>query len=114
MRVVFVAIVCCVGCSAPSRGIIHGYVVDARGRRAPHAHVTAAYLPPTDQHPPQSPKIFGEATADLNGEFALSVTDIARHTLLIASFDDQSGVAAPSFDDPVRIRLRHNRPRVVP
>jgi hypothetical protein len=114
MRALIAATICCVGCSAPTRGTIRGYVVDAHGRPAPHARVTAAYLPPTDQDPPQSPKIFGKATADSNGEFALPVTDIARDTLLIASYDGQSGVAAPSFDRPVRIPLRYNHPRVVP
>jgi hypothetical protein len=113
-RAILVAIFCCIGCSAPSAGTIRGYVVDADGRRVPHAQVTAAHLPPTDQHPPQLAKKLGETTADSHGEFVLSVSRITRYTLLVASSDDQSGAAEPSFDHPVRIPLRHNRPRVAP
>ena len=114
MRVVLVGILCCASCSTPSAGIIRGYVVDAHGRRVAHAHVTAAHLPPTDQYPPQLAKKLGKALTDSHGEFRLSVSQVTRYTLLVASFDDQSGVAAPSFDHPVRIALRHNQPRVVP
>jgi hypothetical protein len=115
MRAVIAAIICCVGCAAaPTVGTIRGYVMDAQGRPASHARVTAAYIPPTDQDPPQSPQIFGKATTDSTGEFALPIKSSRHDTLLIASFDGQSGVAAVSFDHPVRIQLRYNRPRVSP
>ena len=113
-RVVLVLVLCCAGCSAPRSGIIRGYVVDVHGQRAPQAHVTASHLPPTDQHPPQLAKTLAETTADSHGNFTVFVDQITRYTLLIASFDNQSGVAAPSFDHAVRIPLRRNRPRVVP
>jgi hypothetical protein len=114
MRFILVPILCCASCSTPTAGIIRGYVVGAHGRRVAHAHVTAAHLPPTDQHPPQLAKKLGTAMTDSHGEFLLSVSQVTRYTLLVASFDEASGAAAPSFDHPVRIALRHNQPRVVP
>jgi hypothetical protein len=113
-RAVLVLVLLSVGCSAPRGGTIRGYVLDGRGHRAPHAHIIASDLPPTDQHPPQLAKRLGETTADSHGDFTLSLAAVTPYTLLIASFDHQAGSAAPSFDHPVRIPLRPTRSRVLP
>ena len=102
------------GSCAVHAGPIRGYIVDVHGHRAPHARVVASHLPPTDQHPPQLAKTLAETRADSHGEFTLSLDHITRYTVLIASFDHQSGSAAPSFDHPVRIPLRPTRSRMLP
>ena len=114
MRAVLVAILCCAGCSGRSGGTIRGYVVTAEGRVASYARVTVAHLPPTDQRPPQSAKKLGETTADSRGQFVLAVSEITRYTHVVASYDGQSGAAAPSVHHSVRIPLRHIPPSVVP
>ena len=113
-RALLVIVASALGCSAALAGTIRGYVVDVHGHRAPHAHVIASYLPPTDQHPPQLAKRLGETTADARGEFVFTLPRISRYDILIASFDHQAGSATPSFDRVVRIPLRRIRPRVLP
>lgn len=89
---------------------IHGYVVDADGHRIQGARVQAWHIVPTDQRPPQRPKRLGETTTGEHGNFTLSV-DSRLVNMIIASFNNQSGSALPSFSDIVRVALRHNRPR---
>jgi hypothetical protein len=94
------------GCSDAFAGIIRGYVLDKQGHRVPGARVEAWRMVLTDQQPPQHPTKLGKATADSHGEFTLTVARLSESVVLIASFDRQSGTAAPSFDHVVRIALR--------
>jgi len=99
-------------CSVIQAGTVHGYVVDADAHRVRGARVQAWCDVPTDQRPPQRSKLLAETSTDAHGNFALSV-DAREVNIIIASFRNQSGAAAPSFNSAVRVRLRHNRPRKV-
>ena len=96
--------------SLTEAAMIRGYVVDADGHRVRGARVQAWHIVPTDQRPPLHPAKLSETTSDVHGNFAMSV-DARQTNMLIASFDNQSGSAAPSFTTTVRIALRHIRPR---
>jgi hypothetical protein len=98
--------------SVAEAATIRGYVVDADGHRVRGARVQAWHMVPTDQRPPQHPTKLGETISDAHGDFVMSV-DARQTNMLIASFDRQSGAAAPSFTTSVRIALRHIRPRPV-
>ena len=98
--------------SATQAEIMHGYVVDADGRRVQGARVQVWHIVPTDQLPPRRPKRLGETTTDRRGNFALSA-DPRQVNMVIASFDNRSGAALPSFAAVVRVVLRHNRPRPI-
>jgi hypothetical protein len=91
---------------------IRGYVVDAEGHRVRGARVQGCHLVPTDQRPPQRSRRLGETTTDGRGNFVLWA-DPREINMVIASFDNQSGAALPSFSTLVRVALRHNRPRPV-
>ena len=89
-------------------GTIRGYVIDEAGNRVAGARVQAWHMVSPDQRPVQHPIKLGETTADAHGDFAISV-DAPEINMLIASFDHQSGRAAPPFSGTVRIVLRRVR-----
>ena len=93
-------------------GTIRGYVIDETGNRVAGARVQAWHMVSPDQQPVQHPRKLGESTADANGDFAISV-DGPEINMLIASFDHQSGTAAPPFSGPVRIVLHRVRLRPI-
>ena len=86
-------------------GTIRGYVIDEAGNRVAGARVQAWHMVSPDQRPFQHPTKLDETTADAHGDFAISV-DAPEINMLIASFDHQSGTAAPPFSSTVRIVLR--------
>lgn len=86
-------------------GTIRGYVIDEAGNRVAGARVQAWHMVSPDQRPFQHSTKLGETTADAHGDFAISV-DAPEINMLIASFDHQSGTAAPPFSSTVRIVLR--------
>jgi hypothetical protein len=113
-RKVVIRLLCTVGlvCPAMHATTLRGYVVDSDGRRVQGAHVQAWHMVATDQRPPQRPKRLAQTTTDRHGNFALSA-DPRAVNMIIASFDNQSGTALPSFSSIVRVSVRHNRPRPV-
>jgi hypothetical protein len=107
IRTLFIIVV--IGASAvvsscASSGTIHGYVVDARGRRVSGARVEALKLGLTDQHPPQRSKLLGQTITDSHGNFTLSA-NAQEVTIVGAEFNHQAGDAPPSFTRNVRIVL---------
>jgi hypothetical protein len=90
---------------------IRGYVIDEAGNRVAGARVQAWHMVSPDQRPVQQPTKLGETTADAHGDFVISV-DAPEINMLVASFDHQSGAAAPPFSSTVRIVIRrvHLRP----
>jgi hypothetical protein len=101
-----------VGAAAVAAAALRGYVVDAHGQRVDGARVQAWHIVATDQRPPQRPTLLAQTTTDAHGNFSLSV-GAYKVNMIIASFGNQSGAAPPSFNGPVRVKLRHNRPRLV-
>jgi len=98
--------------STAAAGTIRGYVIDEAGNRVAGARVQAWHMVSPDQRPFQHPTKLGETTADSHGDFAISV-DAPEINMLIATFDHQSGTAAPPFSSTVRIVLRRVQVRPI-
>lgn len=91
--------------STVQAGTIRGYVVDLHGHRLAGVLVEAIHDVPTDQHPPQYPKVLGKTVTDSHGNFTLS--GVSQEVNIIgAEFKRQAGDAPPSFVRSVRIVLR--------